>query len=78
MGIISALETGPTKPNKGATCYTCQWLTGLTPELSEGAQTLLADERYTNTELAEQFKDDGLDVASQSLGRHRLGRCKRS
>jgi len=78
MSITSALATGPTKPTKGPTCETCKWLAGLTPELRQGAQTLLDDGDYQHTQLAREFKDDGLHVAAASLARHRRGDCAKA
>lgn len=75
MGIKSALASGPTRKPGGPSCATCQWLATLTPELQEGARSLMANREWSNPALANEFKDDGLRASSGSLGRHRAGEC---
>ena len=62
---------------KSPRCTVCRFLASLDDDARDEWQAAMDDPTVMHQVLADLMTEDGTDVAGQTVGRHRLGRCKR-
>lgn len=63
-------------PRIGGRCRTCSLIADLPKEESEALIGALADERISNSGLAQILRAEGFPIAETTIRRHRKGECK--
>ena len=74
---ISQRITDYVPARKGGSCHTCALLAELPPAEAKALADALADPRFSNSGLSKILKDEGYQIASSTVGRHRRGECHR-
>jgi hydroxymethylpyrimidine/phosphomethylpyrimidine kinase len=76
MSLADRLEAGPATVVHGNPCSVATALSALPPKERAALQAMLDDRRWTQRQIQDALKAEGIDVGFQSIGRHRNQACR--
>ena len=76
MSLADRAEGPPPRTIHGSPCSVGTLLAQLDDTERKGFQTLLDDRRWTATAIREAVVEEGYEVGHQTIGRHRLRKCR--